>query len=139
MEHQFKVGDWVTVNNGKPHQFYRFTKDLPEWNKNLNYENIEMIDKSKYHIPNFDRSIVRFWQPKVNEYCWFWNQDGGIPVFGKFKSINSNFNKNKYISSESWYEFDIPANANIFYDQWRRDWKFCEPFLGQQPSFLKGN
>ena len=62
-------GEWVQVNGGTPHQFKQFTKDLPEWDKSLDYENIEMLDNTKYHIPNFDRSIVTKWEPQSGDYC----------------------------------------------------------------------
>lgn len=137
MENEFKVGNWVTVNGSLPHQFSTFTKDLPEWNKTLDYENVEMLDKSKFHIPRFDRSIVQLWKPKVGEYCWFWNNHGETPVFGKFKSMNSDCNENPYLASESWYQHEIPETANIFYDQWRKDWKYCEPFIGMLPTIIK--
>ena len=85
-EPKFKVGDWVTINNSKPKQFYRFTKDLPEWNKTLNYENIELLNRGKFHIPNFDRSIVKLWEPKPNEWCVFWETDVTTYTVARFHS-----------------------------------------------------
>ena len=93
-EPKFKVGDWVTVNNGIPLRFKRFTGNLPEWNKELNYEIVEFIKCGlKHQIPNFDRSIVKHWKPKKGEFCVFWDNnpyDSSKPEYytvTKFRNI----------------------------------------------------
>lgn len=105
---EFKVGDWVTVNNSILLQFKQFTGDLPQWNKELDYEVVEFIDcNMKYRVPNFDRSIVKKWQPKENELCVFWN--------------NGN-SKNHY--SIARYKFS--AN-NLYCDKMSRSWGNIAP------------
>ena len=103
-EPEFKVGDWVTVNNSIPLQFKQFTGDLPQWNKELDYEVVEFIEFGiKYQIPNFDRSIVKHWSPKQDTLCVFWNNSStniDYYVIALYKSYSNNL----YIDnlSRSW-------------------------------------
>jgi len=128
---EFKVGDWVTVSNGRPYQFKRFTKDSPEWNKSLDYENIEMLCGSRFHISNFDRSIIKLWQPKTGEWCWFWHKKDKA-VFGKLVTIDESRERLK-IGIYSIKKLGQNMNSQ---PTW---YKFCEPFIGQLPSFIKDN
>ena len=58
------------------------------------------------------------WKPEVGEWCWFWNKGSSEPSLGQFKEeING-----KYYVKRKIYAFD-----------------FCEPFIGELPSFLKEN
>jgi len=84
-EPEFNIGDWVTVGDSNPCQFKRFTGDLPEWNKDLDYEVIEFTDTlMRYQIPNFDRSIVKLWKPKQGKLCVFWDNNNDWYVISKF-------------------------------------------------------
>ena len=84
-ELEFNIGDWVTVGDSNPCQFKRFTGDLPEWNKDLDYEVIEFTDTlMRYQIPNFDRSIVKLWKPKQGKLCVFWDNNNDWYVISKF-------------------------------------------------------
>lgn len=128
MMEKFKVGDWVTINSGSPHQFKRFTKDLPEWNKSLEYENIEMLCGARFHIPNFDRSIVELWQPKEGEWCWFAFDIDDRPFLSQFSHITKNEQIGNKLISIGYH--DIVGNLPK---------TICEPFIGELPSFLKDN
>lgn len=55
------------------------------------------------------------WQPQLNEWCWFWCKDDTIPTLDKFKSRTGSTN---YMTATNGYPY-------------------CEPFIGQLPSFLK--
>jgi hypothetical protein len=105
-EPTFKVGDWVTVNDGRPHQFKRFTKDLPEWNKSLDYENVEMLSGTKFHIPKFDRSIVKLWSPKPNEWCVFKDIDESHYIVDQFEETEGD--KHWAKSIETWFQEIYP-------------------------------
>ena len=60
-------------------------------------------------------SILQHWKPKKDEWCWFWNKDqlkyNGSPEFGKYGVLSY---------TEEFYEH-------------------IEPFIGQLPSFCKGD
>ena len=87
---EFKVSDWIIVDNKHLGQFKRFTKDLPEWNKNLDYENVEFLNGERFHVSNFDRSIVRSWKPKVGEYCVFTDDNISEYLVKKYVGVKDN-------------------------------------------------
>lgn len=128
---EFKVGDWVRVNNGKPHQFKRFTKDLPGWNKNLDYENIEMLCHARFHIPNFDRSIVTLWEPTKDEWCWFY-KDGEFPSIAKFDRKENEHTFLGFVCVEDKKFPTCYKPIIVFAD-------IIEPFIGNLPSMIKDN
>ena len=120
---EIKIGTWVTVNGGQPHQFKRFTGDSPNWNKSLDYENIEMLDYSKQHIPNYDRSIVKLWDPKEGEWCWY-----GGNICKILKPVPNDL----LHSIRIWTDLREPENMSVHKSYIK------EPFKGILPSFVIG-
>jgi hypothetical protein len=59
--------------------------------------------------------IVPKWQPESGQWCWFWDSKDFAPWLGQFEQMNAR----KYRDTES------------------RNWDFCEPFIGELPSYLK--
>jgi len=106
---EIELGTWVTVNNEKcAYQFRRFTGNLPEWNKSLDYEVAEMLCGHKIKIPNFDRSIINIWKPTINKYCVL-SEENGTYTVRILKEITS---RGKYIDDKgfSWsyaYPFEF--------------------------------
>jgi len=103
----FKVGDWVTIKGSNPKQFKRFTGNLPQWNKSLDYENVELLNGERFRIPNFDRSVVKRWKPKAGELCVFWDNNDILVkddfwVIGKLDSIC----KEKYYQDKNGNKWD---------------------------------
>jgi hypothetical protein len=96
---EFKVGDWVTANNGKPHQFKRFTKELPTWNKALDYENIEMLCHYKNRIPNFDRSMAKTKFYEHKSYLGFANK---LPNDPRQPQWEAEYNKTGFDETVTW-------------------------------------
>ena len=119
---EINIGDWVTIN-GKPYQFRRFTKYLPEWNKSLDYENVEMLCGVRFHIPNFDRSIVKPWQPKEGEWCLF--------------LFDSSKKKKQYELGQFLEEvYDTDGKYYTSKQNTKKWFDYCEPFIGKIPAEL---
>ena len=95
---KFKVGDWVQFSWGKP--FILTEKDY------------------KYFK---DCNTLYLWQPKQDEWCWFWDA-GNQPVLSRYKGY---IKLTGYMCDGDWYQKNITG------------FQFCEPFTGKLPSFLK--
>ena len=75
---------------------------------------------------------VQLWQPKVGEWCWFWNKCMDIdqsPRLAQFHLIVEELQK----------PMDFPAFYQIKYKATKLGYlyDFCEPFIGQLPTHLK--
>jgi len=75
-------------------------------------------NENKWHITTSYSS----WQPKEGEWCWFYNTGEGKPFCGKFVTIIQKNNYTTYRAHNAWHECE-----------------YCEPFIGELPSFLKEN
>lgn len=87
----FKAGDWVT--------------------------SIKFKSVPPMRFDGFHKSDFKQWQPKVGEWCWFWNPRNIVPELAKFE----------YMHMHHFY-----TNRDIIYD-------WCEPFIGELPSLAKEN
>lgn len=61
------------------------------------------------------------WKPQPGEWCWFWDA-GNQPVLSRYKGYTK---LTGYICDGDWYQKDMTG------------FQFCEPFIGELPSFLK--
>ncbi len=57
------------------------------------------------------------WQPKEGEWCWFWDKKDNTPSIGKIEKYHNG------------YYYSSAFNGSIC--------EYCEPFIGELPSFLK--
>jgi hypothetical protein len=107
---QFKVGDWVRVNN-KVHQIVEFINEDSCGKANM----VELTDD----YVHMDELVI--WHPKEGEWCWFRTIHASNPVFGRFiKQINERYYADTHCSRSDYF-------------------KYCEPFIGELPSFIKEN
>jgi len=83
-EPKFAIGDWIVTPNNRVHQFKAFSGDKYGWNTSLDYENLETLSGIRYHIKNYDRSIIKKWKPKDGEIVCGYNDDENIPSIGKY-------------------------------------------------------
>ena len=58
---------------------------------------------------------LELWQPKVGEWCWFWDENYTTSILAKFENISNGL--------------FVENHGNIF--------EYCEPFIGQLPTHLK--
>lgn len=112
----FKVGDWIKIGDTvqqitaiNPENDYNITCDMVETTDD--YVSIESIEP---------------WYPKEGEWCWFdknklgkfWKKQGtrNYWTLSEFKNISE--------------KTRIPSGDYFVSD-------YCEPFIGQLPSFIK--
>ena len=108
---KFKIGDWVSYYNG--------FKDVLFQIKEFDCEG-----RIKHDCNRFKEEYLKLWKPKQGEWCWFWNKNR-IPTIGQFLSIETDGNL-KYSAT-----FPNTPHTMIGY------YKYCEPFIGELPSFIK--
>lgn len=126
----FKVGDWVILN-----------EDKQTLAKVLEIDN-EYIFKCKLHFINeksiawcSEMSYYKHWQPTEGEWCWFFNDTTDVPTLAKLIEIVSLFGRGKT------YNVKTPSCISETSYSYSRtmSFKYCEPFIGQLPSNLKDN
>ena len=104
---QFKVGDWVIPKVADDFKPRKITKIVDN-------DFIESEDLMGYMID------FELWQPKEGEWCWFWNYTD-TPNFMMFNGITED---NLYNG------ITCIGGCDIEFD-------YCEPFIGELPSFIK--
>ena len=108
---QFKEGDWVRIKDKNFNAIFQI--DLIDEFGNLFDENQNYKGEQKYW---------ELWQPKENEYCCFHNGTEQFTV-AKFQNHTDNTaTRFKLVSC---------------YGKWTEIFKYCAPFIGELPSFLK--
>ena len=115
---KFKVGDWV-----RKYDKYSNDTDIIQIDEAL-LESI--VNENTYNT-------FELWQPKENEWCWFWWDDGDMltPALGKFKGTTKDSENNTIYLCESMFQDYIDdGDLTIQFDS-------CEPFFGELPTFLK--
>lgn len=142
-EPKFKVGDWVILD------FIKLTDTSDKYKncavqingiKNGNYYYDKNCTSLISELPGNkgDWIITELWQPKLNDWCWFYDVPHyDMPVLQKFVTtigdyyIALNDFNSKHTNLES-----VPSFEKGISDSYNR-WKYCEPFLGTLPSTLR--
>lgn len=112
-EPKFKIGDWV---------------------RDLRDNNVFQINSTNFNLKlSTKNTAYTHWEPKPEEWCWFWNDSIDAPILAKLISIDSVFGrpleyKVKTTSCISETSYNYMSNMSF---------KKCEPFIGQLPSVLK--
>ena len=116
----FKLDDWVRV--------------MEEHAKNKIFKVTGLLgtDVLLGNCFNYKADHCELWQPKVGEWCWFWNKCMDIdqsPRLAQFHLIVEELQK----------PMDFPAFYQIKYKATKLGYlyDFCEPFIGQLPTHLK--
>lgn len=126
-EPKFKVGDWVS-NKQNP-------SIIKQIIRTSNNSDSLTVGNEQRGINVMLKTDVELWQPQSGEWCWFYNSLTDTPTLSKLISIESIYERPKvYLAetpsciSKTSYGY---SSSMIF--------KFCEPFIGQLPTFLKDN
>ncbi len=111
-----KPGDWIEITYTSIYHMKPFI---------TKYISDELINSK------FIKSI-KLWQPKVGEWCWFWNKDmdtNQSPRLAQFHLMTEELQK----------PMDFPAFYQTKYKATKLGYlyDFCEPFIGQLPTSLK--
>ena len=106
----FKPGDWVIASKvcKKPKKFTIIAK-LKKIKSVSTYAYPYILEDGNYC------ETVKLWQPKVGEWCWFWDENYTTSILAKFENISNGL--------------FVENHGNIF--------EYCEPFIGQLPTHLK--
>ena len=81
-EPKFKVGDWVRV---KTNTFeYDGTARISKGVKRLSKSDMWLFNENHYKCS--PDNYIEHWQPKPDEWCWFWNFTD-MPILAKLISI----------------------------------------------------
>lgn len=103
---KFKVGDWVRdKRNGMKNPIVQLKPDC-----------IFLTN------PEECGDIYELWQPKKDEWCWFYDKEFKTAILAKYISM---YKTEVYTYFRSSYHID----NGLFL--------CCEPFIGELPSFLK--
>ena len=99
----FKPGDWIqcTYANGT-----KFVVQV--------VSETSVKEAGRVYPTTLDSDWVA-WQPKVGEWCWFWDENYTTAILAKFENISNGL--------------FVEHHGNIF--------EYCEPFIGQLPTHLK--
>ena len=117
----FKIGDWIRTKGRTNHPSYitKISRISNAWNPcTRDYSGTVVINGTA------DTTLqdIESWQPKKDEWCWFFNNKKEIPKLGKLK----------YKANNQYTAYMTPkASMSV------QNFKFCEPFIGQLPSILK--
>ena len=103
-EPKFKVGDWV-----------RDLRDNRVFQINSVNFNLKLSTKNTVYV---------HWQPKIGEWCWFWNKDR-LHTVAQLVEVCNEGNR-KYFASIP----NKPHQLGGYYEN-------CEPFLGHLPTKLQ--
>ena len=127
-EPKFKVGDWVRV---KTDTFeYDGTARISKGVKRLSKSDMWLFNENHYKC-NPD-NYIEHWQPKPDEWCWFWNFTD-MPILAKLISIEY------FLERPTEYKIKTPSyiSKTVYSCMTHMYFKNCEPFIGQLPSNLK--
>ena len=86
---------------------------------------INNINGNRYYFTNSEMACLEYelelWQPKPNEWCWFWDKcTPHRPTLRQYDIFPEGY-----------------GEENMFHDSEQNPFDFCEPFLNSQPSHLK--
>lgn len=95
----FKVGDWVRDGEN----IYQFIEPSSIYSYELSLQRCEL------------------WQPKVGEWCWFWNfnEMPTLEQFSKYHNLDDHLGNYETLAVKLY--------------------QHCEPFIGELPTYLKDN
>ena len=110
---EFKVGDWVTLLDKWVHKVEAVSK-----NGRVLFLNTREIPQADNW---WDIDQCTPWQPEIGEWCWFWEIDSNPKLCQYSKYINGEY---EALSIDPYYELE-------------GHFGFCEPFIGELPSFIK--
>lgn len=128
-EPKFKVGDWARV---KTDTFeYDGTARISKGVKRLSKSDMWLFSENHYKC-NPD-NYIEHWQPKPDEWCWFWNEPSDIPILAKLISIEY------FLERPTEYKIKTPSyiSETVYSCMTYMYFKNCEPFIGQLPTILK--
>ena len=119
---QFKIGDWVYINEDR-----RSLAQVKELDSNFNH-------RAKLHWSSenstawcSEMNYYKLWQPQKGEWCWFYdNTSSAVPILTQFDYMSEHI----YVTTEIEILFSGEERSAYGFNS-------CIPFIGQLPEILK--
>ena len=111
---KFKVGDWVRSKG--------FQND---GNEELLIKKLKVQQQVDF-VHNYQEEW-ELWQPKQGEWCWFWYLNCS-PILAQYNSYDG----------EDYEAIQYSNSINGERIESVSPYSYCEPFIGNLPSFIKG-
>lgn len=118
-----KLGDYVKLTSTT----HSVLRTYPSWFQ-IDGKNVTL--HTDYDVPYiniikgchiFCLNELELWQPKPNEWCWFWDKcTPHRPTLRQYDIFPEGY-----------------GEENMFHDSEQNPFDFCEPFLNSRPSHLK--
>lgn len=89
------------------------TQQILEFINEDSYGKTDMVELTNDYVHVEE---LRPWRPQVGEWCWFYDHRDEIPALGQFKKQINGYHSSAF-------------GGSICH--------FCEPFIGELPSFIK--
>lgn len=126
-EPKFKAGDWIIITAFDNKKF------IVRYYNHKFKENILTINNTIHFPSGRGLGYTMLWQPQVDEWCWFYNSLTDTPTLSKLISIESIYERPEIYLAET---PSCISKTSYGYSS-SIQFKFCEPFLGELPSFLQ--
>lgn len=116
---EFKLGDYVKLTSTT----HVASRTYPSWfqidGKDITLHGSYIYIEKGKHCFYFNE--LELWQPKPNEWCWFWDKcTPHRPTLRQYDIFPEGY-----------------GEENMFHDSEQNPFDFCEPFLNSRPSHLK--
>lgn len=95
-----------------------------DWVRNNNNEIFQLEELHMWQKDLY--SLVKLWRPAVGEWCWF--DKNKLGKFWKKQGTRNYWTLSDFVSISE--KTKIPSGDYFVSD-------YCEPFIGQLPSFIK--
>lgn len=118
----FKVGDWV--KDIQDEALYKI-KEIKEFPEEPTYKRFIFSSTKETWIDIYNDEIDtdgwKPWQPKLGEWCWFWNfnEMPTLEQFSKYHNLDDHLGNYETLAVKLY--------------------QHCEPFIGELPTYLKDN
>ena len=108
----FKVGDWVINKTSKQRIIKKVTSV---------YSDTVTVGNPTVGINVMLVKDLELWEPKLGEWCWFWNfnEMPTLEQFSKYHNLDDHLGNYETLAVKLY--------------------QHCEPFIGELPTYLKDN
>ena len=141
---QFKVGAFVRMYNkttGQYNTIKRIVKESSFGKNDIRYS----VDGSLFYSPR--SGVFNLWQPEEGEWCWFKEAiedqyvNTGAYVFAQFEGFANRIIDLGYKKEHTVVTTFTASVGLTYYNSagldCAYDFLYCEPFIGQLPSWVK--
>lgn len=134
LQPKFEIGDWVKdIQDGALYKI----KEIKEFPEEPTYKRFIFSNTEETWIDIYNDEVNtdgwEHWQPQPGEWCWVFNKLREIPILRRVIKVEDNF-KNRFDDCK--FTKAVRVGRGDALDE-EVGYRFCEPFVGKLPSFLK--